>query len=169
MNGKSMGLVLLAAWLLAACGGAEAPDDASSGNGDGDAVVALLDGGELNLDELAAERRWLFVNYWAEWCAPCREEIPELNHFHDEHDDVVVLGVNFDQLDAEAMKPQAEGLDIQFPVALQAPSRLAIAPPDVLPSTYVFGPGGQRLGVMVGPQDLEALEAVLSEGAKALD
>lgn len=28
---------------------------------------------------------WLFINYWAEWCKPCLEEIPELNAFAREH------------------------------------------------------------------------------------
>ena len=27
------------------------------------------------------EGQWLLLNFWATWCAPCREEIPELNEF----------------------------------------------------------------------------------------
>ena len=49
--------------------------------------------------------RWLVVNYWAEWCAPCRTEIPELNELH--HDRVnhglVVLGVNWDGFTGEKL------------------------------------------------------------------
>ena len=26
--------------------------------------------------------RWILINYWSEWCAPCRAEIPELNELH---------------------------------------------------------------------------------------
>ena len=37
---------------------------------------------------------WVLVNYWAEWCKPCLEEIPELNSI-DTASAVVVLGVNF--------------------------------------------------------------------------
>ena len=45
---------------------------------------------------------WLVVNYWAEWCGPCRHEIPELNELDGYTDEsnvglsVRVLGVNYD-------------------------------------------------------------------------
>src|SRR5690606_11211450 len=42
--------------------------------------------------------QWLVINYWAEWCAPCRKEIPELNALPEHIDGVRVLGVNFDGL-----------------------------------------------------------------------
>jgi thiol-disulfide isomerase/thioredoxin len=41
--------------------------------------------------------RWIVLNYWAEWCKPCREEIPELNQLSRElADRVAVLGINYD-------------------------------------------------------------------------
>ena len=39
---------------------------------------------------------WLFINYWAEWCKPCIEEIPQLNALDSTYDQVTVLGVNYD-------------------------------------------------------------------------
>ena len=45
-------------------------------------VVALADGGQVPFDHW--QGRWLIINYWAEWCAPCRKEIPELNLLHSE-------------------------------------------------------------------------------------
>ena len=38
---------------------------------------ALDDGKFFSFDNQSAD--WVIVNYWAEWCAPCRKEIPELN------------------------------------------------------------------------------------------
>ena len=38
--------------------------------------------------KVAAERldgQWLVINYWAEWCGPCRTEIPELNALARQH------------------------------------------------------------------------------------
>jgi thiol-disulfide isomerase/thioredoxin len=153
-----LGLLLL----LSACaddsqpasGSMDAPGSAADG-------IPLLDGTTLPLSGL--QGRWVFVNYWAEWCAPCREEIPELNTLQrEEGDRVLVLGVNFDQLPVEVMAPQAERLGIRFAVAAEDPSELlGIALPEVLPSTYVFDPRGEQVGVLLGPQDLDQLRAAM--------
>ena len=41
---------------------------------------------------------WIVINYWAEWCSPCRQEIPELNRLSVllNETNVRVVGVNYD-------------------------------------------------------------------------
>ena len=40
----------------------------------------------------------MVVNFWARWCAPCREEIPELNHFHRQHGQrIAVVGIGLEE------------------------------------------------------------------------
>ena len=47
--------------------------------------------------------KWLIVNYWATWCPPCLEEVPDLVALYDkrENKDVMVLGVVFDYENAD--------------------------------------------------------------------
>ncbi|MCC5885833.1 MAG: TlpA family protein disulfide reductase [Gammaproteobacteria bacterium] len=152
--------------LLSACADNSQParDSMNAAVGAAADSIPLLDGTTLSLSEL--EGRWVFVNYWAEWCAPCREEIPELNALQAEAGDrVLVLGINFDQLPVEVMGPQAEKLGIRFAVAAEDPrDLLGITLPEVLPSTYVFDPQGNQAGVLLGPQDLDQLRAAMQEG-----
>ena len=58
--------------------------------------------------------RWLVINYWAEWCAPCRDEIPELNELHHArvNHGLVMLGVNWDGLQGEKLTDVIERLEI---------------------------------------------------------
>lgn len=122
--------------------------------------LVLADGSTLSID--AFEGSWLFVNYWAEWCAPCLEEIPELNELEHAVDGARVLGINFDRLDAAVIREQMETLGIDFPVAVgDAGATLGLEPPEVLPSTWVFDPDGARRGVLRGPQTLEMLRAAM--------
>ena len=151
---------------LAACGDPGAGRDAASAESapaEAGPTLTFLDG---TTRPVASYRGgWLVVNYWAEWCAPCREEIPELNALDAAREDVEVVGVNFDALAPAELAPQAEALGIAFPVAVEDPgATLGLTPPAVLPSTYLFDPEGRLVATLVGPQDEESLRAAI-EGA----
>lgn len=76
---------------------------------------------------VAAEQldgHWLVVNYWADWCAPCRTEIPEMNRLAQvlEGQGGRVIGVNFDGLRDAELKKSADGMGIRFTVLADDPA-----------------------------------------------
>ncbi len=108
--------------------------------------------------------RWVLVNYWAEWCAPCRKEIPELNRLHGQRNatGVVVVGVNYDGLTGERLRSVVEEMQIRFPVLVKDPRmRWNAEQPSVLPTTLVIGPDGQLKDVLVGPHTYESFSRAL--------
>jgi thiol-disulfide isomerase/thioredoxin len=128
-------------------------------------VVELADGGRVPFDHW--EGRWLIINYWAEWCAPCRKEIPELNLLHSERaaTGAVVLGVNYDGLTGETLAELVDEMGIEFPVLIEDPRvRWGVEQPAVLPSTIIVAPSGELSEVLVGPQHYEDLIRVIGAG-----
>ena len=121
-----------------------------------------VNGNPLYLSTL--QEKWLVVNYWATWCAPCVKEIPELNRFSLEHvEAVTVLGVNFDQPRVSERQSQVKKMKIEFPVFSEDPSkRLDVEMPAVLPTTYVFAPGGKLIKTLVGPQSEQSLLSAMT-------
>jgi thiol-disulfide isomerase/thioredoxin len=118
-------------------------------------------------DPLAQARgEWLLVNYWAEWCKPCLEEIPELNAFAREHAARArVLMVNYDGVQGEQLQVQARRLGIETVLLDTDPAaRLGYERPQVLPMTFVIGPDGRLRGTLIGPQTVQTLLASI-EGA----
>lgn len=105
----------------------------------------------------------VFVNYWAEWCQPCREEIPDLNEFQQRHaDSVRVVGVNFDRLTGEALAAQEQALGVEFPtLSIDPRTRFGLPVPVGLPETFVIDRDGNLLDVLQGLQTPEMLEAAL--------
>lgn len=116
-------------------------------------------------DPGAYRGRWLVVNYWAEWCKPCREEIPELNRLASEHgEQVAVLGVNFDGLQGDALAKAVAAMDITFPATGDDPSLALKQPrPAVLPTTLVFDPQGKFRQALLGPQSYYSLLALVTQ------
>ncbi len=114
-------------------------------------------------DALADHRgRWVLVNYWAEWCAPCRHEIPDLNALQAaRRSDLTVYGVNFDGLAGAELQTLARRMGIAFPLLRNDPHMaLGVPKPEVLPTTIVIDPAG-GVRVLVGPQTLASLTAAL--------
>ena len=50
-----------------------------------------LQGNHLVLDEMRGQT--VVLNFWASWCGPCRDEIPEFSRFAHENPEVAVLGL----------------------------------------------------------------------------
>ncbi|NNC54661.1 MAG: TlpA family protein disulfide reductase, partial [Pseudomonadales bacterium] len=103
--------------------------------------------------------RWVLINYWAEWCGPCIEEIPELNALQAAHSEkLAVLAVNFDRIEGDALRELAQRMGIEFQLLEQDPAdALRLSRPSALPATYLFEPDGSLAAVLVGPQTAEML------------
>lgn len=131
--------------------------------GNSEPTYSLMDGNKLRFSELKG--RVVFINYWAEWCKPCRIEMPELNTLQEiQHDNVQVLAVNYDGITGDQLKAQAKAMGINFPVLTRDPrQQFGIAPSGVLPETLVIDPQGVFHKVLLGPQTVESLLTVVKE------
>ena len=112
--------------------------------------------------------QWVLINYWADWCGPCREEVPELNHLNDSADGFKVLGVNYDYLEGGELRASIDALGITFPTLLDDPqSILGYDEATVLPMTVLIAPNGTLHRVLLGPQTAQTLQAAKAGPAQA--
>ena len=113
--------------------------------------------------------QYVAINYWAEWCVPCRQEIPELNALHREQEatGLLILGVNYDGISGESLAALIEEMGIEFPVLVSDPfQRFGYDLPDVLPTTVIIGPDHKVHEILVGPQTRESLLRAAPESAR---
>ncbi|WP_323133354.1 TlpA disulfide reductase family protein [Marinobacter sp. F3R08] len=116
-------------------------------------------GTKLNWDTLRGQ--WVLVNYWAEWCKPCLEEIPELNEL-DKAPDITVLGVNFDDVQGDALVELGERMGIGFTMLADDPGPgFGWSLPVALPATFLVDPDGDLVETRFGPQTEEELRALI--------
>jgi len=107
---------------------------------------------------VADEANWRIVNYWSEWCAPCRIEIPMFNAlFNDlKASNVSIVGINFDEDPRDITLDIAEELGVEFPtLTIEEVEELALRPPDVMPTTYLLSPTNEVVAKLVGMQSRE--------------
>ncbi|MYL48594.1 redoxin domain-containing protein [Halobacillus litoralis] len=70
-----------------------APDGLKVGEKAPDFSLETLSGETVKLSDYRGKK--IFLNYWATWCPPCRDEMPEMQDFHEKYgDEVVILAVN---------------------------------------------------------------------------
>ena len=105
--------------------------------------------------------KWVVLNYWATWCAPCRKEIPELSELHNERDDIIVLGLAFEDTDPESFDEFLEELKPSYPsllVDVYEPPQ-PFGAPRVLPTTIILDPQGYAVKTYMGPVTKKDLES----------
>lgn len=104
-----------------------------------DFSLATLDGGAITLAELRG--RWVLVNFWATWCAPCRAEMPYLAELAEtQGDTLTVLAVNMREQPAVVAAFVAE-LGIDLPILLNPDDATLLA----------YGVRGLPLSILITP------------------
>ena len=124
--------------------------------------IDIYNGSDSSIDKLNGN--WIVINYWADWCAPCIKEIPELNEFASENDDLLIYTFNFDQLDEDDLAPIAEKFNIQVPSLITHPRDIwGIQTPPAVPATFFINPKGKIVLSLFRPQTKDALNKIFSE------
>jgi thiol-disulfide isomerase/thioredoxin len=144
--------LLVCIWLLASVANAEEVDY----------TLPDLNGVSHSLSQY--QGKWVVVNYWATWCPPCLDEIPDLVAFHDRHKDkdAVVIGINYEDIESEHLNEFVENYFISYPILRSEPLPITpLGPIPGLPTTFLIDPQGRRVARQVGPITGEQLEQFL--------
>lgn len=130
----------------------------NAGNVAYDFQLEDMDGNTVQLSDYRGKK--VFLNFWASWCPPCRVEMPHLQEFHEEQDEVVVLGVNVisSESDPENVPAFIDKFGLTF-TNVYAPSEITdLYRVESLPTSYFIGSDGVIYERVVGPVTKDILE-----------
>ena len=91
-----------------------------------DFTLAALDGTEVSLSQFRGQP--VLINFWASWCLPCREEMPELVRSYESHkaEGFIILGLNLTYSDSlPDVQAFVNEFNITFPVLLDKDGAVA--------------------------------------------
>lgn len=119
-----------------------------------DFTLRTMDGKNLRLQEQRG--RVVMINFWATWCAPCRQEMPHLSKLYDKYrgSGFELLAVNVDEEQAKAIG-LAQQLKLKFPVLFDGERKQVSSLYDLkaMPSTVIIDRDGRVRYVHRGYRD----------------
>lgn len=108
--------------------------------------------------------KWVLVNYWATWCPPCLEEVPDLVNLYDHRKkkDLMVLGVVFDYKSLKEVAEYVDDMLMSYPIVLGDDAVTAqIGSAEVLPTTFIYNPQGELVKIKQGLVTKQYIEKII--------
>lgn len=110
-----------------------------------DFELETLEGDTVRLSDLRGQK--VILNFWATWCGPCREEMPEMQEFYDNNEEEVeILAVNLLETETDDSNAQEfiDEFQYTYPVLLDEGAEVSEAYKGsvAVPTTYFIGTDG---------------------------
>lgn len=105
-------------FLICACSSQAGDSGAQASNAAPDFVLKDLNGGVHRMSDLRGNV--VLLNFFATWCGPCRQEIPEFVEMYRRlrHEGLEIIGVSLDQGGASVLMPFVKHYKIDYPIVL---------------------------------------------------
>lgn len=131
-----------------------------------------LDGPSGPVSLAALRGSVVYVDFWASWCAPCRQSFPWMNTLVERYAEqgLAVVAINLDASPADAdefLASTGPRFDIAFDPSGGSAEAYGVMG---MPSSYLVGPDGQLLYSHIGfrPADRATIEAEIEQALSAL-
>ncbi|HAM80444.1 TlpA family protein disulfide reductase [Ornithinibacillus bavariensis] len=130
-----------------------------------DFEVPMIDGERIKLSNLKGQK--VLVNFWATWCPPCKEEMPELQRFYEEYGDqikIIAINATGSERNEQVVRNFLEEKDYTFPVGIDKNNKitdqyLAMT----IPTSYFIGSDGViQVPRHVGPMTYDFMVDMLN-------
>jgi thiol-disulfide isomerase/thioredoxin len=124
----------------------------------------FLDANDVEVPLANWQGKWVVLNFWATWCAPCRKEMPSLLRLQQAMPDIAVLPVATGRNAVEGIQRFYEEAGVQALPILRDPKSDFARPMAVmgLPVTVILNPEGQEVARLIGDAEWD------SDSAKAV-
>ena len=125
-----------------------------------DFMVQRLDSGSVTLKELRGSL--VFLNFWATWCPPCKQEMPSMEHLYRRHKEhgFTIVAISIDSDGADRVAAFVKKLGLTFPIGLDpkldAANRYTVR---ALPSSFLIDRAGNTVAVALGPREWDGAAA----------
>ena len=125
-----------------------------------DFTVPQLGSGSVTLKDLRGSV--VFLNFWATWCPPCKQEMPSMERLYRRHKDqgFTIVAISIDANGVDRVATFVNNLGLTFPIGLD--SKLEVAnryTVRALPSSFLVDRNGKMVAVALGPRDWDGTAA----------
>jgi len=143
--------------------------------GEGELSAPLFSLPDMNgrkVDLVSFKGQVIVIEFWATWCAPCKEEIPLLNQIHKEYREkgVVIIGISLDRKPPQEVRKFLDQLQVEYTNVMgdeetfeRYCQRAKLGPIRGIPATFVIDRNGQICKRYTGLKEKSILEEAIQE------